>query len=367
MTLAEEIIGSVSKDVPADRALKVMFKDLAAAPEFAEEVSNIVFTYYRWYGFGKQNLPVWKQLEDTLQFESDYQPGKRALTEADIRKILPEWIFGQVDGPTDWPLAFQVKPPLWIRAKADSVEKVVSELNPKNTINHFFPTAFEYRGKQNLFKTVAFNSGLFEIQDIASQAVGHLCQPGTNETWLDACSGEGGKTLHLSDLMGNKGLIWAIDRSIRRLTHLKKRAGRAGAFNYRVAEWTDPKRLPMKTLCHGALVDAPCSGVGTWGRNPHARWTITQKDITELATIQRELLNTASKAVKPGGKLVYSVCTLTRMETSGVADSFSEENPGFKRVALPHLFGGTSASNLYLWPKETRGNGMFVSAWIKDE
>src|SRR5262249_48202538 len=162
----------------------------------------------------------------------------------------------------------------------------------------------------------------FELQDITSQAVGFICAPQPGQTVWDACAGEGGKTLHLSDLMENKGLIWATDRAEWRLQILKRRAARAGAFNYRAKFWNGSSKLPTKTLFDIVLVDAPCSGIGTWRRNPHARWTTTPNDIRELAQLQTQLLTHVASAVKPGGKLIYSACTLARAETSELVKAF---------------------------------------------
>src|SRR5690606_4715628 len=133
---------------------------------------------------------------------------------------------------------------------------------------------------------------------------------------------EGGKTLHLSALMQNKGLIWASDRAEWRLRSLKRRTGRAQVFNYRAAAWDGGPKLPTKTKFDGVLVDAPCSGVGTWQRNPHARWTTTENDVRELAEIQKRLLTNVAPNVKPGGKLIFAVCTLTRAETTEVVEQF---------------------------------------------
>src|SRR4029077_5055580 len=137
-----------------------------------------------------------------------------------------------------------------------------------------------------------------------------ICAPEPAQTVWDACAGEGGKTLHLSDLMQNKGLIWASDRAEWRLQILKRRAARAGVFNYRPKLWNGGPKLPTKTLFDIVLLDAPCSGIGTWQRNPHGRWTTTPDDIYELAELQSRLLSPAAAAVNPGGKLIYSACTL---------------------------------------------------------
>jgi 16S rRNA (cytosine967-C5)-methyltransferase len=225
--------------------------------------------------------------------------------------------------------------------------------------------AVEYYGLQDLFKSESYTSGAFEVQDIASQAVSWLCAPQPRETWWDACAGEGGKLLHLSDLMQNKGLIWASDRSERRLAKLKQRTARAKAFNYRAVPWEGGTKLPTKTKFDGVLIDAPCSGVGTWQRNPHARWTTTLQDVQELAAIQRQLVVNAAAAVKPGGRIIYAVCTLTRSETDGVADLCSPALPGFAPTPLRAWPNEPPAASdrRWIWPQTCRGNGMYLKAW----
>jgi 16S rRNA (cytosine967-C5)-methyltransferase len=188
--------------------------------------------------------------------------------------------------------------------------------------------------------------------------------------WWDACAGEGGKLLHLSDLMQNKGLIWASDRAAWRLQKLKRRTARAKAFNYRAEHWDGGTKLPTKTKFDGILVDAPCSGVGTWQRNPHARWTTDLQDVLELAELQKRLLANVAASVKPGGKLIYSVCTLTRKETTEVAESFAASHPEFEPMVLPMeriSRALTSAATVTIWPQDLGGNGMFVAAWRRQK
>ena len=205
------------------------------------------------------------------------------------------------------------------------------------------------------------------MQDVSSQAVGLICDPRPGEKWWDACAGEGGKTLHLADLMGNKGLIWASDRAGWRLAMLKRRAARAGVFNYRTVTWDGVPRPPTKTEFDGVLVDAPCSGIGTWQRNPHARWTTTAQDVKELGEVQEQLLLHAAGGVKPGGRLVYAACTLAPLETTKVVKAFEDRCPSFERLAVrnPLVFGSLPRELLYLLPQETGGNGMFVAAWLR--
>jgi 16S rRNA (cytosine967-C5)-methyltransferase len=146
---------------------------------------------------------------------------------------------------------------------------------------------------------------------------------------------------------------------------LRRRAARAGVFNYRAAPWDGGARLPTKTSFDGVLLDAPCSGLGTWGRNPHARWTTTPSDARELAATQRGMLAAIAPSVKPGGRLVYAVCTITRAETEETAAAFERNFPDFERLALPNPLqpGVPPAPGLWLWPHATGGNAMFVAAW----
>jgi 16S rRNA (cytosine967-C5)-methyltransferase len=271
---------------------------------------------------------------------------------------VPEWIASEMDLPADFLRQIQQDPPLWIRARPATGAKLAAALRDCEHSERA-PDALRYTGSQDLFRTPQFNAGDFEIQDLASQLVGHAAAPKPGETWWDACAGEGGKTLHLADLMMNKGLVWSTDRNARRLDTLKRRTARAKLFNYRTALWDGTAKLPTKTKFDGILLDAPCSGVGTWQRNPHARWTTTPDDVRDLAVIQRNLLEHVAGSLKPDGRLIYSVCTLTRSETTAVADAFTAAHPELEPWPL---FGGTEP-RVTLWPHELNANGMFIAAW----
>jgi 16S rRNA (cytosine967-C5)-methyltransferase len=168
--------------------------------------------------------------------------------------------------------------------------------------------------------------------------------------------------------MENQGSIWASDRVGWRLAMLKRRAARAGVFNYRAMAWDGGPRLPTKTEFDGVLVDAPCTGIGTWQRNPHARWTTTAQDVKELSKVQTRLLLNAAAGVKPGGRLVYAACTLTRLETAEVVKAFEGRSPHFQRLAVhnPLVPGLPPREMLFLWPQETGGNGMCLAAWVRE-
>ena len=358
--LAFEVIRSTSREKPADAALREVLKRMRDLPPFdAREVSQLVFAHYRWHGWTTNERNLNAKLRLARQLDERFRLNPETLPWAELRaKAVPSWANEELEVTDEWARQLQTHPALWLRVRASRADAVAQEL--RGLMDGELPNAFLYGGEQDLFRTEAFHQGEFEIQDIGSQAVGWLCEPKPGETWWDACAGEGGKLLHLSDLMENKGLIWASDRAQWRLDKLKRRAARAKAFNYRLALWDGGPKLPTKTKFDGVLVDAPCSGLGTWQRNPHARWTTTPKDVQELAEVQKRLLTHAAASVKPGGKLVYSVCTLTRKETEEVANYFSETQTTFERQPLP---GAESKSRVLANAARLLKGRMFVAVW----
>jgi 16S rRNA (cytosine967-C5)-methyltransferase len=224
--------------------------------------------------------------------------------------------------------------------------------------------ALRYDGIENIYVTPAFASGRVDIQDLSSQAVGWMCGVRAGQHWWDVCAGEGGKTLHLASIMGGRGVVWATDRSTWRLGRLKRRAARAEVFNYQAFKWSLGASVPFKIKVDGALVDAPCSGLGTWQRNPHGRWTVRPGDLEELAKLQQALLDAAADQVKRGGRLVYSVCTMTRRETTEVVRAFDRTRSDFEPLDVVHaLEAARKGSRHWLKPWEAGGNGMFVAVW----
>ena len=366
---AARVIGSVRPGVPADAALREYLagnRTLGAVGR--RSVSRAVFSYYRWLNWLEPANSAQKRVTQAAELQSRFDRDPSFFkVEALAARAVPGWLAGEMELPAAYLRQLQREPPLWIRAKSGAAEEVGRALGSAEAPvlpGWLSPAAglaaLRYRGTADLHKSPGFQSGAFEIQDLSSQLVGLACAPAPGETWWDACAGEGGKALHLSDLMGNKGLLWATDRSVRRLALLKRRAARAGMFNYRPAVWTGAGSAPFRTKCDGVLVDAPCSGVGTWQRNPHARWTTSIADVRELGVVQAGLLARASASVKPGGRLVYSVCTLTGSETAAVADGFQAAHPDFEPAPLAI---GKGESRVTLLPQDLDANGMFIAAW----
>ena len=367
---AAQVLGRVRPGIPADAALRDYLgsnRTLGAVGK--RSVSRAVFTYFRWLNWLERGESSQKQVLAALGIQAKFERNPAGIKfEALASRAVPAWLAAEMELSAAYLRHLQREPSLWIRTKVGGTEAVARALGSceQPALPGYLSAppdlaCLRYKGTADLHKEPGFQSGAFEIQDLSSQLVGHACAPAPGETWWDACAGEGGKTLHLSDLMRNKGMLWATDRSVRRISVLKRRAARAGVFNYRTAVWTGTGSAPFKTPCDGVLVDAPCSGVGTWQRNPHARWTTSIDDVRELTAVQGALLANAARSVKPGGRLVYSVCTTTRSETDGVADGFEAAHRDFEPCALAITAAGSP--RVALVSQDLYANGMFVAAW----
>ncbi len=265
--------------------------------------------------------------------------------------------------------ALQSRPPLWVRAQGAEPRKVWDELSAlglKPWVHRRVEGAAKLGPEANVHHLDPFKHGRLEIQDLASQAVGLACDPDPGERWWDACAGAGGKALHLSALMQGKGLVVATDVNESKLKETVRRARRSPFRNVTTKVW-DGKRVAGKPgSFDGVLVDAPCSAIGTWRRNPDARWTMDREAIARLAEVQGQLLRAAAAGVKKGGTLVYSVCTLTPAETTGVIRPFLAERPEFKLDPFPHpLTGVATDGSTLLWPQEADNDAMFVARMVR--
>ncbi|WP_438479039.1 RsmB/NOP family class I SAM-dependent RNA methyltransferase [Oleiharenicola lentus] len=354
---AARILRLVQSGTPADQALRDSLTQNRhfTAPLERREISRAVFAYFRWWRWLSEKDSLQKQLEAGLVFQERFNKNPASFKpEGLAARVVPDWLKDEMDSiPVEWLRQLQREPVLWIRAKTGTSAALAKKLVTTEATPHS-PDALRYTGIKDLYRTPEFQAGEFEIQDLASQLVSLAAAPQPGEMWWDACAGEGGKSMHLSDLMQNKGTLWVSDRSARRLDKLKDRASRASVFNYRAVPWEGGTTLPTKTKFDGVLVDAPCSGVGTWQRNPHARWTTTPKDVHELAVVQKQLLENIAGSLKSGGRLVYAVCTLTRAETTGIAENFNATHPEFEPLSAK-----------FLWPQELNANGMFIAQWRK--
>ena len=190
--------------------------------------------------------------------------------------------------------------------------------------------------RQNVFQTKAFKAGLFVVQDYSSQLVAPMLDPQPGMRVVDACAGGGGKTLHLSALMQNRGHLIALDTQSWKLDELRARARRAGATNIETRPIDN--RKVVKRLYGTAdrlLLDVPCSGLGVLRRNPDAKWKLSAEQIDQLRATQQDILQHYSPILKPGGVMVYATCSILPSENREQVERFlqSEAGKGFTFVA----------------------------------
>ncbi len=369
---AARIVARSEDGRPADREMRTTLRNIdGLRPADARWISRAVFAYYRWKEWLDPARILEKRLDQAMGYADTYSRHPQAFPDEDLLAgAIPEWVKEVVDVPIGWVRALQREPRLWLRARPGTAKRLALTLGgPEDAVEGVLPDSVEYRGTRDLFRTGAFHRGELEIQDVSSQVVGLCCAPTPGERWWDMCAGEGGKTLHLADLLQGKGEVLGTDRASWRLERLHERVTRAKTNLVKAVVWDEKHPVPGPDPFDGVLVDAPCSGLGTWGRNPHARWTATSKDVAELAACQLRLLEKATQAVKPGGRLVYSVCTVTRAETSEVATAFGTAHPEFEPVpfADPFLPENPPVAQRLFWPHETGGNGMFVAMWRRKQ
>lgn len=227
-----------------------------------------------------------------------------------------------------------------------------------------------------IFNTKAFRDGWFEVQDEGSQLLALATGAKAGDKVIDFCAGAGGKTLALAAMMENKGRILAWDTSPTRLENIVKRIRRAGVDNiqkHTIASENDPFIKRHKASADVVLIDAPCSGSGTWRRNPDLKWRFGPDDLEEITAIQARVLASAARLLKPGGKLVYATCSLFKEENENQVKQFLVQNPDF-RVATPDemwnkrcSFGDAEGQPfLRLTPLRAGTDGFFAAALVKN-
>jgi 16S rRNA (cytosine967-C5)-methyltransferase len=187
----------------------------------------------------------------------------------------------------------------------------------------------------------AFQSGLVEIQDEGSQLIAALTDARPGMRVVDWCAGAGGKTLALAAMMGNRGQIVACDVSASRLEGAVRRLRRAGVNNVErhLVEPGDKWAKRRAGAFDRVLVDAPCTGIGTWRRNPDARHRLREQDLLELTRKQSSILDTAGALVRVGGRLVYATCSLLEEENEGQVSAFLARHSDFALVPLAQAWG----------------------------
>jgi len=277
-------------------------------------------------------------------------PGKAiSVIHSHPRWLVERWLdeFG-IDETIAICRANNVVPPVALRVNSlkASREQAVAVLAQEGLTVE--PAAFSPDGlllvspAAGLRETAPWREGLIRIQDEASQLIALLLSPEPGDSLLDLCAGTGGKTLHLAALMENRGRVTAVDLQPDKLRQLQEETERLGMTI--VEAYAADAAAPPETFrgfFDRVLLDAPCSGLGTLRRNPEIRWRLAPADIEKCSQIQKRLLASAADCVRPGGRLVYSVCTATPEENEAVIEDLLKDRSDFSLIKPP-IAGGIS-------------------------
>lgn len=218
-------------------------------------------------------------------------------------------------------------------------------------------SALRLQQRANVFNTQAFKKGYFEVQDAGSQCIAPLLEVEPGQRVIDACAGAGGKSLHLAALMNNKGKILSLDIYEWKLDELKKRADRNSVDIIERRSIENSKIIKRNIeSCDRLLLDVPCSGTGVLKRNPDTKWKLTPEKLANVISEQSEILESYSRMVKNGGKMVYATCSLFPSENEKQVQNFLQSHPEWQKEEELHIF-----------PSESSFDGFYACRMVKNK
>jgi len=302
-----------------------------------------------------------------------------------VAKDMPEWleaplarVFGQRLGEEmaalNQPAPIDLRVNL-LKTDRDAARRALAAEGIKTAPTPYSPLGLRLNHRVPLSGTAAFRDGLVEVQDEGSQLAALLAGARPGMRVVDFCAGAGGKTLALAAMMKNRGKLIACDVHSRRLERAAVRLRRAGISNVerRVLSserdlWVKHHAAKEKQGFDRVFVDAPCLGIGTWRRNPDAKWRSRPDDLAELVERQHAILASAARLVKPGGRLVYATCSLLREENEDQAEKFLAAHPDFTLYPAAQAWAETIGGDcpggddyLRLTPARHGTDGFFVA------
>lgn len=285
-------------------------------------------------------LPPWEEFSALCPSEilDGYH---RAQAVRALRESIPDWLdaIGAQELPQVWDAelaAMNTQAPVVLRVNTlrTTRERLQQRLARENRLEtralEGYPDALELSRRAQLSDTEAFRQGWFEVQDASSQRVAPMLAPEPGMRVVDACAGAGGKTLHLAALMQGRGEILALDVHEKRLEELRRRALRAGVSTVNTALATEEEIARREASADRLLLDVPCSGLGTLRRAPDAKWRLSPAFLDQVTALQAQLLASYSRMLRPGGRMVYSTCSVLPRENGRQVARFLEEHPGFR-------------------------------------
>ncbi|MGC4251122.1 MAG: RsmB/NOP family class I SAM-dependent RNA methyltransferase [Sphingobium sp.] len=289
------------------------------------------------------------------------EPGEAAAGSGSI----PRWIAPLLAAPVDQD-ALLGRAPVDLRVnRLKATVGQVAPLLPDAAPIPGVPDALRLPEGAPVEKSEPWQQGLVEVQDAGSQLIATACEAKPGQTVIDLCAGAGGKTLALAAAMQGEGLLIAADTIRSRLARLSPRAERAGATFIQTLLLDQGHEDRALESLHGradvVLVDAPCSGTGTWRRNPEARWRLTQARLDRLVREQARILDFAAPLLAPGGALVYATCALTDKEGRDQVESFLQRHDGWIAEAIALPLGRAHGPGWLLTPGRDGTDGFYFA------
>jgi 16S rRNA (cytosine967-C5)-methyltransferase len=295
--------------------------------------------------------------------------GPEPLSEQDAPAsagYVPAWLQGELSPLVDPDElhALLDRAPLDLRVNAAKTarDSLLAQL-PEGSATPLSPWGIRLPPDSRIDDRPEFQAGLIEIQDEGSQLIALACEAKDGEQIVDLCAGAGGKSLALA-AVAPQATILATDSNRARLSKLQPRAERAGA-SIEARLLNPPRELEELADWQGkadlVLVDAPCSGSGTWRRNPEGRWRLTPERLDRLTAVQQRLLDIAAELVRPGGRLVYAVCSLLSREGAGQIEAFQNRHSSWISQETAIAGGRSNGAGLLLTPGHDRTDGFFVA------
>jgi len=226
------------------------------------------------------------------------------------------------------------------------------------------------KSQKLLTRTRSFREGFFYVQDKASCLAAEIANPQAGATVLDVCAAPGAKTTYVAQLMENKGSMYSVDYSKRRMVVWKRETKRMGVKIATPIIVDARKSLPLNLSADLVILDPPCTSTGAFSKMPSAKWRLTKRSVSGMARVQWEMLGQCAEHVKEGGFLVYSTCSITVEENEMLIEKFLKWHPEFKlvetspKVGLPGMRGQTACQRLY--PHLHDCNGFFVAKLLKE-
>ena len=341
---------------------KRLYQEIAEVkPPFDRD--NLFRLFVVWATLRGILLPDWKQFEGkpTRKIKGRFDALSKVRV---LRESIPDWLDAlglEAHGKEQWTkelheLNRQAEVVLRTNTLKTSRKDLaqilkVEEIDTK--LAGETPEGLILTQRSNVFTTSAFKSGLFEVQDINSQRVAHYAQVKPGMRVIDACAGAGGKSLHLSALMENKGQIIALDIFTYKLEELKRRARRNGAHNIETRLIDSRKTIKkLQSSADLVLIDAPCTGTGVLKRNPDAKWKLSQEFLEEVTKTQQNILFDYSAMVKPKGTLIYATCSILPQENQEQVKQFLSSDRGQEFTLI---------SQKTLLPSATGFDGFFMA------